>query len=269
MASVVCLAWCPAAGADAVEAVNWARVHGCRPAAPAPLRYSAVLSEAAQRVAGGRSLQASLSSVGYLSARAAAVHLSGAVSDADVGRILTADYCASLADPGLAELGALRRGHEVWLVLAAPLALPEGAAVSRQILARVNAARATGARCGTRAYPPAPPLLLDATLSAAAAAHSQDMAAHGEFEHRGHDGSTPSTRLARAGFGPVLVAGENIAAGPMTPATVAQGWLASPPHCENIMDPRFTLTGIAFAVSTASDELVYWTQDFAAPRAAR
>jgi uncharacterized protein YkwD len=32
------------------------------------------------------------------------------------------------------------------------------------------------------------------------------------------------------------------------------------------MDPRFSEIGIAFAVNTATSELVYWTQDFAAPR---
>jgi uncharacterized protein YkwD len=54
----------------------------------------------------------------------------------------------------------------------------------------------------------------------------------------------------------------------MTPAEVTQGWLDSPAHCENIMDPRFSEIGIAFAVNTASAEVVYWTQDFAAPRRA-
>jgi uncharacterized protein YkwD len=46
---------------------------------------------------------------------------------------------------------------------------------------------------------------------------------------------------------------------------VTQGWLSSPAHCENIMDPRFSEIGIAFAVNMASAEAIYWTQDFAAP----
>jgi uncharacterized protein YkwD len=55
----------------------------------------------------------------------------------------------------------------------------------------------------------------------------------------------------------------------MTPAEVTQGWLDSPAHCENIMDTRFSEIGIGFAVNLSSSELVYWTQVFAAPRAAR
>jgi uncharacterized protein YkwD len=34
------------------------------------------------------------------------------------------------------------------------------------------------------------------------------------------------------------------------------------------MDARFTEIGIAFAVNPASSEMVYWTQNFAAPPAA-
>jgi uncharacterized protein YkwD len=95
------------------------------------------------------------------------------------------------------------------------------------------------------------------------------MAAHAEFDHRGHDGSSPSARVEGAGYTNYVIVGENIAAGVMTPAEVTEGWLRSPPHCENLMDGRFSEIGIAFAVSYSSGELVYWTQDFAAPRRVR
>jgi uncharacterized protein YkwD len=107
---------------------------------------------------------------------------------------------------------------------------------------------------------------LSAVLTDAALFHSQEMAAHNEFDHSGHDGSSPAVRVSRAGYGNYVIVGENIAAGAMTPAEVTQGWLDSPPHCENIMDPRFSEIGIGFAVNTASPQLIYWTQDFAAPR---
>jgi uncharacterized protein YkwD len=138
--------------------------------------------------------------------------------------------------------------------------------VNRQILALVNAARAAGRRCGSRYFPPVGPLSLSASLTGAALAHSHEMAAYGEFDHRGHDGSTPSLRVQRAGFGAYRIVGENIAAGPMTPAEAAAGWLASPPHCENIMDGRFTQIGIAYAANLGSEAGLYWTQDFATPR---
>jgi uncharacterized protein YkwD len=52
----------------------------------------------------------------------------------------------------------------------------------------------------------------------------------------------------------------------MTPAEVTEGWLASPAHCENIMDGRFTELGIGYAASPNNAAGMYWTQDFAAPR---
>jgi uncharacterized protein YkwD len=90
------------------------------------------------------------------------------------------------------------------------------------------------------------------------------MAAHDHFDHQGSDGSTPATRVERAGFGDHRIVGENIAAGAMSPAEVVQGWLASPPHCENIMDGRFTRVGIAYAANVRTPAAVFWTQDFAA-----
>jgi uncharacterized protein YkwD len=136
--------------------------------------------------------------------------------------------------------------------------------LSRRVLELVNEARASGRRCGGKYYPPVPPLVLDAALTRAALAHSRDMAAHDDLDHRGGDGSTPGMRVQRAGFGDHRIVGENIAAGAMTAADVTQGWLASPAHCENIMDGRFTLIGIAYAENLRTRSAVFWTQDFAA-----
>jgi len=48
----------------------------------------------------------------------------------------------------------------------------------------------------------------------------------------------------------------------MTPEEAVAGWLQSPHHCENLMTPRFTEMGVAFAVNPATDAGVYWTQTF-------
>jgi uncharacterized protein YkwD len=138
--------------------------------------------------------------------------------------------------------------------------------VTRQILQGVNAARASGRRCGGRYFPPVAPLALNAKLTSAALTHSREMARNGEFDHRGHDGSTPAQRVERAGYGEHRIVGENIAAGPMSAREVTDGWLASPAHCENIMDGRFTQIGIAYAASPNTAVGMYWTQDFATPR---
>ena len=122
---------CPlAARADLRDTLNWARDRGCaavtpRAAGPRPeLRDSPRLHEAAHLLMNGDSLPVALARAGYRAARSSAVHLSGAVSDAQVAHTLSASDCAILSEPRFSEVGAERRGHDVWMVLAAPLAVP-------------------------------------------------------------------------------------------------------------------------------------------------
>jgi uncharacterized protein YkwD len=91
------------------------------------------------------------------------------------------------------------------------------------------------------------------------------MARRGYFDHTGADGSSPMQRVTRAGY-TWKIAGENLALGRMTAREAVDGWLASPGHCANIMDPRFTETGIALAVGRGRDRPTYWVQTFAAPK---
>jgi uncharacterized protein YkwD len=258
------------ANADVLTAVNGARQRGCRPfAMRPPFQSNPMLQRAAGRLAGGADLRDALTSAGYVASESSSLHLSGAVNDAQITRMLTANYCRTLTDPKLRDLGAERRGHDVWILLAAPVSMPaavDAASVSHQILRLVNAARAAGRRCGAKYFGPAEPLTLNSSLTGAALAHSRDMARNGRFDHRGRDGSTPAIRVERARYGAHRIVGENIAAGAMTPAEVTEGWLASPAHCENIMDGRFTELGIGYAASPNNAAGMYWTQDFAAPR---
>ena len=258
------------ARAEVLDSVNWARLRACNAtAARVPLQNNSKLQNAASRLAGGMDLHEALARAGYAGSEFSALHVSGAATDAQLSRMLAANYCRTLTDPKLREFGAERRGGELWMVLAAPVAIPSAAdagSVSRQILELVNQARGAGRRCGTRYFAAVAPLTLNRSLTSAALAHSRDMAVHAEFDHRGHDGSTPAMRVQRAGYGKYRIVGENIAAGAMTPAEAAQGWLASPAHCENIMDGRFTEIGIAYAENLRSAAGMYWTQDFAAPR---
>jgi uncharacterized protein YkwD len=259
-----------AATADVLAAVNWARQRSCHVSATrAPLQNSPRLQNAAGRLAGGSALHEALAASGYTASESSALHFSGAVDDAQIIRTLTASYCRTLTNPKLREIGSQRRGQEVWMVFAAPVALPtagDAVAVSRHILDLVNAARAAGRRCGTKYFPPVAPLTLSSSLTVAAFAHSREMARNSLLDHRGRDGSTPATRVERAGYGAHRIVGENIAAGAMTPAEVTDGWLDSPAHCENIMDGRFTQIGIGYAASLNTAAGMYWTQDFAAPR---
>lgn len=258
------------AAADALEAANRERMRGCGVAVGRmPLQSNSKLQQAAKRYADGASLQGAIAAAGYLAAQSSAIHLTGPMSDAEIERMLGEHYCRTLQDPQLRDFGAERRGRELWMVLGTPVALAapgDASSVNRRILSLVNEARAAGHRCGGKYFAPVGPLALDPALTRAALEHSRDMAAHDVFDHRGHDGSTPGIRVDRAGFGDHRIVGENIAAGAMTPGDVTQGWLASPAHCENIMDGRFTLVGIAYAENLRTRSAVFWTQDFAAHR---
>ncbi len=251
-----------------LNAANFERMQGCGGASPGkPLYYNLSLSSAARQLADGVPLQSAVSNSGYLAAKLTELHLSGVTGDAEMQRLLATRYCQTLQDPQLQDFGAEQRGREVWVVLAAPASVPaarDARAVAQEILDQVNAVRAAGRRCGATPFKPAAPLSLDASLTRAALAHSTDMATHDRFDHQGSDSSTPAKRVERAGFGQHRIVGENIAAGAMTPGEVMKGWLASPPHCANIMDGRFTLIGIAYAENLRTRSAVFWTQDFAA-----
>ncbi|MCL2201090.1 MAG: CAP domain-containing protein, partial [Oscillospiraceae bacterium] len=56
------------------------------------------------------------------------------------------------------------------------------------------------------------------------------------------------------------VAGENLAAGHRTPEEVLRGWMDSPGHRANIVNPSFYYLGVGVAID--EDGRLYWTQAF-------
>jgi uncharacterized protein YkwD len=102
---------------------------------------------------------------------------------------------------------------------------------------------------------------LSALLNRAALVQAQDMAQHNFFEHEGSDGSTVADRATRVGYQWRSI-GENIAAGPTTAQAVVQGWLDSPGHCANLMDPAYAEMGIAYATNPKTQAWIYWSQVF-------
>jgi uncharacterized protein YkwD len=154
------------------------------------------------------------------------------------------------------------------MVFAVPFTPPPAAtsgSVNTELLQRINLARAKARRCGAKLFPAAPPLQPNEHLRSAAEEHARDMLKNNYFAHEGHDGSNPAQRVAAAGYSYSIV-GENIASGPPTAAEAVDGWIASPEHCENLMDARFTDSGVAFAASTSGPPRIYWVQDFGTPR---
>ena len=233
-----------------------------------PLRSSRQLNAAAQRVSRGERLRDALSAAGYRATHTSLMISSGVGSDTALARDLARRSCEELVDPAVRDIGIARRGQQAWILLAAPFATPELAdekEVTRRVLQLANEARARPRRCGSKSFAAVAPLTLSPRLMQAALEHSKDMARHSEFEHEGSDGSTPSQRATRAGYVWRTV-GENIAAGATSAEEVMAGWLASPGHCENLMDPRFTETGIGYVVDPRSESGVYWTQMFGVPR---
>ena len=102
------------------------------------------------------------------------------------------------------------------------------------------------------------PLTVNAKLTKAAQAHSEDMAAHANMSHTGSDGSAPGDRITRAGYD-WSAYGENVAYGYATPEAVMAGWMSSPGHKANILDCGFKEIGVGLAQPND-----YWTQDFGA-----
>jgi uncharacterized protein YkwD len=163
-----------------------------------------------------------------------------------------------------------RRGADSWLVLAGSVYVAPASAQAplqaTRALQLVNEVRARGARCGDRSFAPAPPVKLSETLAGVAFGHADDMAKHNYFEHEDLIGRSPADRVRAVGYQEKLV-GENIAYGPKSAEEVVQGWLDSPGHCENIMDPRFAEMGIAYAAGQAARRGLFWVQLLVAPKA--
>ena len=133
-------------------------------------------------------------------------------------------------------------------------------------LALVNAFRAQARTCGTTTYPAAPALVWNEKLAQAAYGHSLDMATKNYFSHTSKDGRTFAQRITNAGYA-WSAAGENIAAGPTTMASVMSGWQKSAGHCANLMNKSYTHIGLSCSKGTATATYkTYWTMDLAKPR---
>ena len=142
---------------------------------------------------------------------------------------------------------------------------PTWAALEDDVLALANEQRAEGGSCGGQSFPPSDPLVMDDLLRDVAREFSTAMAEEQFFDHVDPGGSDPFDRMEAAGFKGDLPWGENIAAGYPDAATVMDGWMASPGHCANLLEPGFGAIGIGyyFLEEDPAAAQHYWTQDFA------
>jgi uncharacterized protein YkwD len=250
-------------------AINDYRAHpqGCerRPAQRlAPLAFN---SNLALPVGYGGGLRDRLKASGYQAVTVRSIRVVGARDADDAFDLLADEHCAALLDSQYADIGVSRAGSEWQVVLARPVLdgqTSDPRSAGKALLAQVNAARAKPRMCGRQRFAAARPLSWNAALGTAAQSHSKAMAYGNYFAHQDPDGGMPADRARAAGFRGRQI-GENIAAGQGSPSKAMAGWLASPGHCANLMNPMFTQVGAAYAQDSRSDEGVYWTMLFGAP----
>jgi uncharacterized protein YkwD len=106
-----------------------------------------------------------------------------------------------------------------------------------------------------RALAGCPPLQADPRITAAAQAHSDDMANRNYFSHTTPEGITFDARIKAAGY--PSPGGENIAKGQATARDVMAAWMNSDGHRANILNCKFTAIGVGYNARART-----WTQDF-------
>ncbi|HEY7268723.1 MAG TPA: CAP domain-containing protein [Dehalococcoidia bacterium] len=107
-------------------------------------------------------------------------------------------------------------------------------------------------------------LTLDPTLEAIAQRRAQDMASKNYFAHVSPTGETAFTIMDSYGY-KYTIAGENIARNNYPDADAAStamtGFMNSPSHRENVLDPRYNRVGVA--VVFGPDNMKYFAVIFA------
>jgi uncharacterized protein YkwD len=95
------------------------------------------------------------------------------------------------------------------------------------------------------------PLAANPQLEQAAASHGQEMISRDYFAHVSPSGLTPVERIGTTGYVPDsdvgYVIGENLAWGTLslaTPQAIVSAWVASPEHLANILEAKYSDTGI-------------------------
>lgn len=216
----------------------------------------------------GAQLQQAVRESGYQAASLQAMAVAGPGDASTVMRVFRQRYCSALLSEDFAEIGVSHEGDTWQVILAKPLLsadLGDWQQAGKAVLEQVNRARAEPRRCGSQRFDAAPPLTWNQRLGETALAHSQDMAKRDYFSHQGHDQSLAGDRASRQGYRWQRI-GENIAAGHGSAEQAVSGWLASPGHCQNVMNPDFTEMGAAYATNPQSAATIYWTQMFGTPR---
>jgi len=125
----------------------------------------------------------------------------------------------------------------------------------------LNKARAESRQCGTTSHEPAPEVRWNEKLYLAAIRHSIDMTENDFFSHTGSDNTSVADRVDATGY-PWQTVGENIAAGQTNAKEAMDGWLSSPGHCRNIMNPDYDEVAVTCVMKSPTEYTTYWTNVF-------
>ncbi len=254
--------------AQLVEAINAYRSQVQRCAGQASAELPPLLADPRLilPVASAGDLQQALARAAYPMVNVQAISLSGPRDAQSAMTALQESFCQVVLDPQFVDIGVSRLDRDWRIVLARPLLgrLGDWQAEGQKLLEQINSVRAQAQKCGAQPFAATAPLAWNATLASTAESHSRAMANGNFFDHRDRDGRTPGDRAELDGYSGQQI-GENIAAGHDSASTVVAGWLASPGHCANLMNPKFSELGAAYAVDPKSDAGIYWTALFGAP----
>lgn len=123
----------------------------------------------------------------------------------------------------------------------------EEAAIPERVLQQINTLRANVAQG---------PLMINPQLTAAAMAHSRDMAAQNRAWHFGSDASSPLDRVRRNGYMGRLI-GENISETYENDTTTLNAWMQVRDTRDVIMDPAARDLGVAWYQEPSGK--IWWT----------
>ena len=249
-----------------VDSINAYRSQGQRCADQVSLELPPLVSDPRLVLSGNSvgDLQKALARATYPMVNVQAISLSGPRDAKAAMGVVLESFCQVVLDPQFVDIGVSREGRDWRIVLARPLLaarLGDWQAEGQKLLEMINRARSQPRQCGGQEFAAASPLSWNATLGSAAQSHSRIMANNNFFDHIDRDGRTPGDRAELAGYVGQQI-GENIAAGQDSVRKVPDGWLASPGHCANLMNPQYRDLGAAYATDPKSDAGIYWTAMF-------
>ncbi|MGE8066284.1 CAP domain-containing protein [Pseudomonas sp. NPDC089569] len=251
-----------------IEAINQYRsqVQRCAGQVSSELPPLAADPRLVMSAAGAVNLQQTMATAGYPMKNVQAISLGGPRDAAAAMKAIQESFCQIVLDPQFVDVGVSRQDNQWRIVVARPLLsarLGDWQAEGQKMLAELNTERSRPRQCGAQSFAATTPLAWNATLASAAEAQSRSMANNNYFDHKDRDGRTPGDRAELAGYDFQQI-GENIAAGQDSVRKVIDGWLASPGHCANLMNPQFKELGAAYATDPKSDAGIYWTVMFGA-----